>query len=79
MAAATINIKKADLKKALCAMKIKGIKAKNLVEISGELITEVDFKNPKDLYEVGLLQNTLTGSEFNVDELVNKLIPAKGK
>lgn len=77
MAAATINIKKTNLKKALCAMKVKGVKPKSMVSIGDEIITEVDYKNPKDLYEVGELQNTLKGDEYKTDELIAALSESK--
>ena len=79
MAAAAISVKKADLKKVLCAAKIKSVKAKSLLVLPGdkELLLEVDFKNPADLYELGKMEGTLTGTEYPVDELITKLTGKK--
>lgn len=74
MAAATINLKKSNLKKALVKMKITGVKPKSMVAVGDDIITEVDYKNPKDLYEAGNLEG-ITGSEFKVDELIGQLLP----
>jgi len=77
MSLTTINIKKTELKKALCAAKIEGVKVKSIVPFGDSFIADVDFKNGKDLYEMGVKQNTLTGNEYSTDELIAKLSPVQ--
>jgi len=72
---ATINIKKADLKKALVAMKVKGIKPKSMVALGDDIATEIDFKTPADLWDASGRVSSLKGDEYNVDELLKSLLP----
>lgn len=52
-------------KKIYVAARIKSVKLGSRTTIADKSLLEVDFKNPTDLYEMGLLVSTVSGNEFD--------------
>lgn len=77
MAKATIKIKAADAKKLIVAASVNSIKITGSKKIADENIVELDFRNPKDLFEAGRLIDRVTGSEYDEQPQVEPKTTAK--
>lgn len=65
MAKATIKIKASDAKKLIVASTVHSIKITGSKKIADENIVELDYKNPKDLFEAGRLIDRVSGTELD--------------
>jgi len=73
MSKATLTILNVDAKKLYVASRIKGVKLGLRTPIGpDESLIEVDFRDPKNLYETGVLMSNVKGTEFDAADAEQK-------
>ncbi len=65
MPKAKLKIAKTDLKKLKVAANFSGVKLGDGISAGNNVITEVNFRNPADLVELGRYMETVAGTELD--------------